>query len=88
MRALAPRVSFVRGDFFLPATLPVPGTPGACYVLRQILHDWPDDAALVILRAIRAAIGDSHATLAIVEVPHLLLCIMGLRQDVHDHQCL
>ena len=72
-RALAPRVSFARGDFFVPSTVPAAKAPGACYILRQILHDWPDDSALLILRSIRAAIGDSPSTLALVEVPRLLL---------------
>ena len=65
---LGPRVSFVSGDFLTPSTLPTTKATGTCYILRQILHDWPDDKALAILRSIRTAMGDSASTLALVEV--------------------
>ncbi|MDF1699945.1 MAG: methyltransferase [Planctomycetota bacterium] len=51
--ALATRIDLVAGDFFesVPA-----GADG--YILKHILHDWPDDDCLRILRAIRKAIRD------------------------------
>jgi hypothetical protein len=42
----------VSGDFFT-ASLP----RGDAYVLKHILHDWDDEAALAILRNVRRAIG-------------------------------
>lgn len=35
--------------------------------MRNILHDWSDQAASVILRNLRAAMGRAAATLAVVE---------------------
>jgi O-methyltransferase len=44
------RMTYTAGDFF------VDGLPVAdAYILMEIIHDWPDDEALAILRAIRAA---------------------------------
>ena len=47
-RGLSDRMSFVAGSFF-------DGVPsgGDVYLLRQILHDWPDDRARDILKACR-----------------------------------
>jgi multifunctional cyclase/dehydratase/O-methyltransferase len=52
-RGLAGRVELVPGDFF-------ESVPAGCdaYVLKLVLHDWPDAAAVRILRTVRAAIGD------------------------------
>lgn len=47
--ALGTRIEFVAGDFF--ESVP----PGDVYVLGTVLHDWDDEAALAILRTIRAA---------------------------------
>jgi spermidine synthase len=38
------------------------------YVLSAILHDWPDDQALMILRACRAAMSDDAVLLVIEQV--------------------
>lgn len=46
---VADRVQIVGGSFFDPAP---PG--GDAYVLRHVLHDWPDDACVRILSAVRA----------------------------------
>jgi hypothetical protein len=54
------RIEFVAGNFFDA----VP--PGDAYVLSGILHDWDDDHATRILRAIRAA-APPHARLLITE---------------------
>jgi O-methyltransferase domain len=47
--ALGPEIDFVEGSFFerVPA--------GDAYVLSAIIHDWDDEAALMILRTIRTA---------------------------------
>ena len=53
---VADRCTFVSGNFFesVPAG-------GDAYVLSHILHDWDDEPALRILRAIRSAAGDGRA---------------------------
>ncbi len=49
-RGLAARCEFVTGDFF--ASVP----PGAdVYMLKSVIHDWPDDRAITILQACRRA---------------------------------
>jgi C-methyltransferase len=47
---VAHRVELVEGSFF--DSVP---TGGDVYVLKMILHDWPDDKALEILQSVRAA---------------------------------
>lgn len=70
--ALAGRLSFAAGDMFDAATVPAPPADGrVAYVLRNILHNWPDADALRVLRAIRAAIPAAAAPrtrLVIVEL--------------------
>jgi hypothetical protein len=60
-RGLAARTEVVGGDFFA-------GVPeGAdAYVLKSIVHDWPDDDAVRLLRSCRSAMGDD-AVLLLVE---------------------
>ncbi|GBF91577.1 hypothetical protein Rsub_04317 [Raphidocelis subcapitata] len=55
------RASFAAGSFFEAAALPGPATGSdaegrTAFVLRNILHDWDDEAALAILRALRARV--------------------------------
>jgi hypothetical protein len=57
----ADRLTFQAGDFFNDA-LPVCDV----YVLMEIVHDWPDNAALAILQSVRR-VAPSHATLLPVE---------------------
>ncbi|MEV0219881.1 methyltransferase [Streptomyces sp. NPDC050704] len=61
--SVADRVDVVAGDFFTDEL------PTGCdtYVLKTVLHDWPDDAAESILRRVRAAVGDSGGRLLILE---------------------
>jgi hypothetical protein len=60
---VADRVTLTAGDFF---TDPLPETEA--YVLRGILHNWPDEQAGTILRRVRDAIGDRpDARLFVVE---------------------
>jgi C-methyltransferase len=58
----ADRIRIETGSFF--DCVP-PG--GDAYVLKNILHDWPDDKALHILRNVQAAAG-RHATVLLVEL--------------------
>jgi C-methyltransferase len=59
---LADRVQIEPGSFFdrVPAG-------GDAYVLKNILHDWPDDRAIQILRNVHAAAG-RDATVLLVEL--------------------
>ncbi|MDT7732701.1 MAG: hypothetical protein QOK45_2954 [Mycobacterium sp.] len=61
-RDVADRVRIEEGSFFDS----VPGG-GDAYVLKNIIHDWPDEKALQILRTVRAAAGP-QATLLLVEL--------------------
>lgn len=51
------------------------------YILRQICHDWPDEATIRILKSVRVAMGNTKCMLALVEVGHpmaqlpALLCV-------------
>jgi hypothetical protein len=58
---VAERVRIETGSFFdgIPAG-------GDAYVLKHIIHDWPDDEAVRILRNLRAA-SDAHTTVLLVE---------------------
>jgi acyl dehydratase len=57
------RVEFVEGSFFDP--LP-PG--GDVYVLSRVLHNWPDEDAIAVLRRVRAAIADGGRLLVFEEL--------------------
>jgi C-methyltransferase len=61
-RGVADRVRIAEGSFFDG----VPGD-GDAYVLKNIIHDWPDDKAVQILRNVRAAAGP-QATVLLVEL--------------------
>jgi C-methyltransferase len=58
---VAERVRIETGSFFdsVPAG-------GDAYVLKQVIHDWPDDEAIRILRNLRAACG-AKTTVLLVE---------------------
>jgi O-methyltransferase domain len=57
------RMDAVEGSFFLQ----IP--PGAdAYILASILHDWPDEAAVRILRACRSAMSPDASLLVIEQV--------------------
>ncbi len=59
--AIADRVRVVEGSFF-------DGVPagGDIYVLKNVIHDWPDDKAVEILRNVRTA-ADTGATVLLIE---------------------
>jgi DNA-binding HxlR family transcriptional regulator len=59
--AVAGRLRAEGGDFFEA----VPGG-GDAYILAQVLHDWPDEDCLRLLRACRRAAGD-RGTLLVLE---------------------
>ncbi|KAF0498499.1 hydroxyneurosporene methyltransferase [Gigaspora margarita] len=50
-KQLLNRVQFVRADFFIN-----PPPPADIYFLRSILHNWPDEKAIEILKTVRSAI--------------------------------
>ncbi len=50
------RVQFEAGDFFKASSLPTPPPGNTAYVLRNVLHDWPDAEAVMILKAVRQCI--------------------------------
>jgi hypothetical protein len=58
-----PRITTIGGDFFVDAL------PAAdAYLLMEVLHDWPDDRAADILRAIRRACRPGAVVLVIENV--------------------
>ncbi len=59
---VADRVRIETGSFF-----DVVPSGGDLYVLKNIMHDWPDDKAVQILRNVRVAAGP-HATVLLVEL--------------------
>jgi hypothetical protein len=59
---VADRVCIAEGTFFDS----IPGG-GDAYVLKNIMHDWPDEKAVQILRNVRAAAGP-RATVLLVEL--------------------
>jgi hypothetical protein len=59
----ADRAEFVAGDFFTE----VPAG-GDVYLLKKVLHDWPDEAAAAILRSVRAALRNGDRLLVIEHV--------------------
>src|SRR6202044_3008385 len=59
---VADRVRIESGSFFDS----VPGG-GDLYVLKNIIHDWPDEKAVQILRNVRTAAGP-HATVLLIEL--------------------
>jgi hypothetical protein len=61
--AVRDRVDLAPGDFF--ESVP-PG--GDVYLLRRVLHDWPDDDATAILTSCRTAIADRSARLLVSEL--------------------
>lgn len=62
-RGVAERVQIVSGSFF--DSVP---SGGDAYVLKSVIHDWPDDKAAEILRNIRAACGAGTTVLLIEAV--------------------
>ncbi|MFJ4717524.1 methyltransferase [Streptomyces sp. NPDC088785] len=61
-QGVAERVTTHDGGLFDPVV-----TGGDAYVLKHIVHDWPEDKALEILRNVRAAVPD-HGKLLLVEM--------------------
>jgi hypothetical protein len=59
-QGVADRVVIAEGSFFDS----VPGD-GDAYVLKNVIHDWPDDKAVRILRNVRAAAGPRTAVLLV-----------------------
>ena len=59
------RVTFEGGSFFdgVPE-----GRDGDVYVMRVVIHDWPDEEAIQILTNVRSAMGDKDARLVLIEM--------------------
>jgi hypothetical protein len=57
------RCTAVGGDFF--AAVP---TGGDAYVLKAVIHDWPDDEAVAILRTCRRAMADEGVLLLVEQL--------------------
>lgn len=60
---LSERATVTAGDFFKAAL------PAGCdaYILKSIIHNWSDEQADVILRGVRAAMGDVDSRLLIID---------------------
>ncbi|MDR7276794.1 methyltransferase [Catenuloplanes atrovinosus] len=60
---VADRVTVTGGDFFADEL------PRGCdaYILKSIIHNWPDERCLALLRRLRETIGDSGATLIAID---------------------
>lgn len=66
--AMLQQASFITCDFLQPGMLPKVKGLHEAYVLRDILHDWSDDKAVVILNNVRTAMGNnSSAVLLLIE---------------------
>jgi hypothetical protein len=68
---LRSRVSFVGGDMFDSSTYPTNPNSRTAFLLRDILHDWPDNASVRILKGVRGAMvkGDSVVIVGRVLIP-------------------
>lgn len=91
------RLDVVCGDFFhdrLPAC--------EAYLLMDILHDWPDDDAIAILRRVRSA-APAEARVFVIEVPspdgvgppwahfmdiQMLALLGGRQRRIDEHRAL
>lgn len=62
LSGVASRVTLVGGNFFEE----VPGGADV-YLMKSIIHDWDDDSSVAIMKRIRAATGDTRASLLLVE---------------------
>ena len=67
--ALTNRTTLVRGDMFDAATLPANAD---AYMLKQVLHQWDDDHAVLILRQLVEAAGSSAATARFLVVDRVM----------------
>lgn len=66
--AMLQRVSFSVCDFLQPRMIPKAEGLHEAYVLRDILHDWSEQKAIVMLKNIREAMGNnSTAVLLVIE---------------------
>jgi hypothetical protein len=60
LKAFADRCTFASGDMF--ASVP---TATDCYIMKHIIHDWPDEACLRILKACRAGLNPGGKLLVV-----------------------
>jgi hypothetical protein len=57
------RYEYRGGDMFDPTTIPQTDA----YIMKSVIHDWPDDRAIDILKSIRTAVNGKQITLFLVE---------------------
>jgi hypothetical protein len=65
--ALRNKVTFVGGDMFDSATYPV-RTGRTAFLLRDILHDWSDEASVRILKGVRGAMARDDVVVVVGRV--------------------
>ena len=66
---LPARVSHAVGDMFDAATVPRgSGSERVAYLLRDILHDWPDEDCVRILGALRGALGEGGRVVVVARM--------------------
>ena len=53
-----PELTFITHDFFTPQLI----VGARAYFMRNVLHDWPDEEARLILQNLKAAVGQSAVT--------------------------
>ena len=57
------RYEYRSGDMFDPTTIPQTDA----YIMKSVIHDWPDDRAIDILKSIRTAANGKQITIFIVD---------------------
>jgi hypothetical protein len=76
LAGVAGRCEIVGGDFFTA----VPSNVDA-YVLKSVVHDWPDEQAIAILRSCREAMASTSTVLLVERVitgpPYLVSSVMS-----------
>ena len=78
------RVRIESGSFFESVT-----AGGDVYVLKLIIHDWPDEQAIKILRTVREAAGPRRTVLLVEQViPTHDREFLGKRADLEMLLCL
>ncbi|SMD26369.1 methyltransferase [Kibdelosporangium aridum] len=95
-RGLADRFTAVAGDFFV-------AVPSAdLYLLKMIMHDWPDEQCVTILRNCRAAVQDGGRALVVEMVigeigkpdfatrvdMNMLAVTQGMERDLDEYDAL
>jgi len=76
---LESRIKFAYHDFFTPQKI-----SAKAYIFKSILHDWPDDACVKIVKALLPALeDDSHVLIGECLMPEA----PALRANAWDYEC-